>query len=73
MNKKTTCQDCGAILTEDAIYGLCSTCQLKQGFADGEETLSVGLVEEHEIPKTGDRGIPIHDEIVMQLELKPYI
>ncbi|RME40296.1 MAG: GNAT family N-acetyltransferase [Planctomycetota bacterium] len=26
-----------------------------------------------EIPKVGERGIPIHDEIVMELRLKPYL
>lgn len=40
--------------------------------------VNLGVVDEArkakpEIPKTGDRGIPIHDEIVMQLELKPYL
>ena len=26
-----------------------------------------------EIPKTGERGIPIHDEIVMELGVEPYL
>ena len=40
--------------------------------------INVGVVDEArkvkpEIPETGERGIPIHDEIVMELTIKPYL
>lgn len=40
--------------------------------------IHVGAVDEArkvkpEIPLTGERGIPIHDEIVMELMIKPYL
>ena len=41
-------------------------------------TINIGVVDEArkikpEIPETGERGIPIHDEIVMELTIKPYL
>ncbi|MHC5111708.1 MAG: GNAT family N-acetyltransferase [Planctomycetota bacterium] len=41
-------------------------------------TINLGAVDEArkikpEIPKIGRRGVPIHDEIVMDLHLKPYL
>ncbi len=40
--------------------------------------VNVGAVDEArkvkpQIPKTGERGIPIHDEIVMELRIEPYL
>ncbi len=40
--------------------------------------INLGTVDEArktkpEIPKVGYRGVPIHDEIVMELELEPYL
>jgi len=40
--------------------------------------VNVGAVDEArktkpQIPETGERGIPIHDEIVMELKIKPFI
>ncbi len=40
--------------------------------------INIGAVDEArnikaEIPHTGERGVPIHDEIVMELIVKPYI
>ncbi|MFQ5590115.1 MAG: GNAT family N-acetyltransferase [Phycisphaerae bacterium] len=40
--------------------------------------VNVGVVDEArkikpQIPETGERGIPIHDEIVMELAIQPYI
>lgn len=40
--------------------------------------VNVGVVDEArkikpEIPELGERGIPIHDEIVMELAIKPYL
>ncbi len=40
--------------------------------------INTGVVDEArktkpEIPETGEGGIPIHDEIVMELLLKPYL
>jgi len=40
--------------------------------------INLGTVDEArktkpEIPKVGHRGVPIHDEIVMELELAPYL
>lgn len=40
--------------------------------------INVGAVDEArkikpQIPKTGERGIPIHDEVVMELALQPYL
>ncbi len=40
--------------------------------------VNVGAVDEarkikREIPEVGERGIPIHDEIVMELLVKPYL
>lgn len=40
--------------------------------------INVGAVDEArkikpQIPETGERGIPIHDEVVMELGIKPYI
>ena len=41
-------------------------------------TNNIGVVDEArkikpEIPETGERGIPIHDEIVMELTIRPYL
>lgn len=41
-------------------------------------SINLGVVDEArkmkpEIPETGERGIPIHDEIVMELIIQPYI
>lgn len=41
-------------------------------------SINLGVVDEArkmkpEIPETGERGIPIHDEIVMELTVQPYI
>ena len=40
--------------------------------------IDVGAVDEArkikpQIPKTGERGIPIHDEVVLELAIKPYL
>jgi ribosomal protein S18 acetylase RimI-like enzyme len=40
--------------------------------------VNVGAVDEArktkpQIPEVGERGIPIHDEIVMELKIKPYL
>ena len=40
--------------------------------------INLGVVDEArklkpEIPEIGERGIPIHDEIVMELQLQPYL
>ena len=41
-------------------------------------TINLGVVDEArkikpQIPETGERGIPIHDEIVMELKIRPYL
>lgn len=40
--------------------------------------INIGVVDEArkikpQIPETGERGIPIHDEIVMELTIRPYL
>ena len=40
--------------------------------------INIGVVDEArkikpEIPETGERGIPIHDEIAMELRIEPYL
>lgn len=40
--------------------------------------INLGVVDEArklkpEIPETGERGVPIHDEIVMEITIKPYL
>ena len=40
--------------------------------------INIGAVDEArkikpEIPRSGERGVPIHDEIVMELAIKPYL
>jgi len=40
--------------------------------------INLGVVDEArktkpEIPETGERGVPIHDEIVMELAVEPYL
>ncbi len=40
--------------------------------------VNVGVIDEArkvkpQIPEVGERGIPIHDEIVMELKIKPYL
>ncbi|MCH7807580.1 MAG: hypothetical protein IIB60_00005 [Planctomycetes bacterium] len=40
--------------------------------------INLGAVDEArklkpEIPLTGERGVPIHDEIVLELTLEPYL
>ena len=41
-------------------------------------TVNIGVVDEArkikpQIPETGERGIPIHDEIIMELKIRPYL
>ena len=40
--------------------------------------INLGVVDEArkikpQIPETGERGVPVHDEVVMELLLKPYL
>ena len=40
--------------------------------------INIGAVDQArkikpEIPRSGERGVPIHDEIVMELAIKPYL
>jgi hypothetical protein len=40
--------------------------------------INLGAVDEArkikpQIPEVGERGVPIHDEVVLELRLKPYI